>query len=805
MTVGQLRTAAAGAVGLLLLAFAAPAAGQGALNEDPNAAGDRPTATVGIVLDGPPGTYAETLSGVKRELQVVTDSDLEIRYPSRWTLTTGEPLSPKAAFDSLARAPVDLILAIGLRASHRAARGPSHPVPVVAAHVLSDAARRASPSEDTGGGAPVRSVSATGLIRGNVDVLRSLTSYSSPVILVPPSASGLAGPLREVVNTYDSTTSSWRVVPVGGTAEATLNALPSDADAAYLLTPLSLSPTERDRLLTGLTARRIPTVVHRGRRWVAQGALATRYATTTEERSRRVALHAASALRDAPADSLTTALNPTEEPVINVTTAERLGLELTTETRLRATLLGRSGEQACDSLTYAEAVRTGVRSNPRLEAARAGVAAQREEIRVERSDLLPQVQVGAEALAVNEGQAKASFGSQPERSVAATAAFSQTLYSPREYAELDIAERRQRAEEAQLKTSNKDVALQVGGAYVGVLRARAVAGAQRKNLDLARENLELAEARRTSGQVGRRAVLRFETQVAQTRQALLEAKAQVQAAKARLQEVVDKPLDGAVTVAPLSPQDSVLTLTADLFARYGDTPASQDRLITFLTDAGLTRAPELNAIDARIAAAERGLEASQRSFWAPSLKLQGGVHSYALEGGAGTSGPSVPMPSVSLPSPPNSNWNVGLSLSFPLFTGLQRDAKVDKSRAQLNQLRHRRQALRDRITRQIRARAEKAVAGYQSLRDAEAATSAATETLSLVQESYASGVADVLDLIDAQDVVLKARLAEANARYDFLLRIIRTERAIARTGPLQSATERAAFRERLRAFMSNVQ
>ena len=98
----------------------------------------------------------------------------------------------------------------------------------------------------------------------------------------------------------------------------------------------------------------------------------------------------------------------------------------------------------------------------------------------------------------------------------------------------------------------------------------------------------------------------------------------------------------------------------------------------------------------------------------------------------------------------------------------------------------------------IRARTEQTAAAYRSLREAEAAADAGEETLDLVQTSYGAGIADVLDLIDAQNAVLSTRLAEANARYTFLLRLIQTERAVARTGPLQSPDERAAFRMRLR-------
>ena len=145
---------------------------------------------------------------------------------------------------------------------------------------------------------------------------------------------------------------------------------------------------------------------------------------------------------------------------------------------------------------------------------------------------------------------------------------------------------------------------------------------------------------------------------------------------------------------------------------------------------------------------------------------------------------------------------MGVSLSLPLFTGLRRDGTVERARAEIQRLRARRQSARTRLAEQIRSRTEQATASYLGLREAEAATGTAEETLALVQQSYTAGVADVLDLIDAQETVLGARLAETNAQYDFLLRLLQTERAVTRPGPLQTADERARLRERIRRAMA---
>ena len=186
----------------------------------------------------------------------------------------------------------------------------------------------------------------------------------------------------------------------------------------------------------------------------------------------------------------------------------------------------------------------------------------------------------------------------------------------------------------------------------------------------------------------------------------------------------------------------------------------------------------------------------------------GQLNSRVLEGGAGTESlslPGGPTGGAALPQAPNTTWNVGLSLSLPLFTGLKREGQIERGRAQLSQLKAQRREVRSSLEERIRSRTEQATSGYLSLREAEAGRRTAQEAIDLVQDSYTAGAADVLDLLDAQEAVLNARLAEADARYSFLRRLLQTERAIARPGPLQTADERAAVRERLRAFMDGGQ
>ena len=66
------------------------------------------------------------------------------------------------------------------------------------------------------------------------------------------------------------------------------------------------------------------------------------------------------------------------------------------------------------------------------------VAASAENIALARSALLPQVSVSALGLLIDEDRAVASFGSQPQRTLTASADFSQLIYSDRAFTDFSV-------------------------------------------------------------------------------------------------------------------------------------------------------------------------------------------------------------------------------------------------------------------------------------------------------------------------------------------------------------------------------
>jgi len=81
------------------------------------------------------------------------------------------------------------------------------------------------------------------------------------------------------------------------------------------------------------------------------------------------------------------------------------------------------------------------------------------------------------------------------------------------------------------------------------------------------------------------------------------------------------------------------------------------------------------------------------------------------------------------------------------------------------------------------------------------AEAAAEEALDLTQTSYSNGAVNIVQLLDAQNNYLNARVARANATYTYLLASLRLERFVGYYFLLHSTAENDEFIRRFYQFL----
>jgi outer membrane protein TolC len=151
--------------------------------------------------------------------------------------------------------------------------------------------------------------------------------------------------------------------------------------------------------------------------------------------------------------------------------------------------------------------------------------------------------------------------------------------------------------------------------------------------------------------------------------------------------------------------------------------------------------------------ADQAQLSAARWRWAPSLAGFGNARYSNYTGFSGT----------------NYAWAVGLQLDWLLYDGGARDAQRHLAAASQRENELRLSQLRDTVADDLKTASEGLDTKRSALTTALDAVQLSQETLKLVRVQHDAGTATQLDLLQAQDALVAAEVALAQARFDLAL------------------------------------
>jgi len=777
---------------------------------------ERRTVRIGVLVDGDLGTernligpasQARFLDAVRTEVVSLTRSGFDVVFPrddvvaAHWTK---EGLNE--GLDRLLADPgVDLVLALGVLSTQVACTRRDLPKPVFAPFGV-DAQLQTLPRQGEGSGVRnLNYLTAPVNLIEDLEAFQKLIGFDRVHVIHDPLVAEIIPNMYEYVQSRTETAGFEAVpAPAVDSAGRALAALPPDAEAVYITPLIRMSHDEFDSLVEGLVERKLPSFSMLGRLEVERGVLASTARETNLTRlARRVALNIHRTLLGEDPGTLPVDVDSPGRLLINMATARKIGWYPGWRTAIEAELLNDAGVEPSRGLTLSQAVAEAVAANLDLEAERDAVAAGEESVRAARAALLPQADLSAVGVRIDEDRAAASLGSQAEQTTAGSVSLTQILYSDKARAGFQIEKRLQDSREAGFDAARLDIALDTASAFLNLLRAQTLERIERGNQRLTESHLELARRRHALGASGPAETYRWESELAADKRSVLEAAARVRSARAGLNRLLHRPQEERIAAVEPSLAGSDLVAGDPRLLPHIDNEHTFTVFREFLVEEGLRDAPELKALDSAIQAQERVLLASKRAFWAPNLSLRGEIGRRFTESGEGSDPlafPSPPFPPGLPPQADDTDWSVSVLLGVPLYTGGGRPAEMARASLTLSQLRREREAAAERIELRIRATLFETGSSYPAIELAAESAEAAKKNLDLVSDMYAQGVVSIIDLLDAQNASLVAEQASANSVYDFLLDLMEVERAASNLDFFSSAEKRDAWFSRLREF-----
>ncbi len=303
----------------------------------------------------------------------------------------------------------------------------------------------------------------------------------------------------------------------------------------------------------------------------------------------------------------------------------------------------------------------------------------------------------------------------------------------------------------QRRLAEQQVITQTALAYIGVLEAGQAVAAAEANVQLSQRLLELASHQKNAGIATGVDVARAETRLASQQVQLAQAKTNLDSARLMLLRITGLPLGTNV----------VLAETME-FA-----PVAAPEVSGAIEQAVAER------VEMRVAAAHlRIAEAEKKAAlagWAPS------VSAFADYGSSGLKPNEVNLPTRT----------VGVRIDVPIFNGGRTRAEAQAAASRVRQAEMQLADLRQGVEKDVRLALENLATREQQMRAARKNLDLAECELNLAQDRFRNGVADNIEVTNAQTALENARQIAVSSLAQFNAARLNLHSAMGRAGDFQ--------------------
>jgi len=391
-------------------------------------------------------------------------------------------------------------------------------------------------------------------------------------------------------------------------------------------------------------------------------------------------------------------------------------------------------------LTLDEAVKLALKQNPTAQIA-VLQAAEAEQDRVgARADLLPQAQLQVYD-AVRRANIEAQFGSRipgvsqhigPFQIFNAGPTFGMPIFDLSLWRRYQAARNTADASKASSLSTREQVILLVVSQYIGSLRAEADVVASKSRVQLAQALYDQAADLQKQGVGTGIDTLRANVELQNEKQRLIEAENAKESSLYALSRLLN-----------LDPRQPIALADA---LSFFDTPQPD---IQASIDEALGARHEWKSLDLQIQAAQHEKKSAQDSRL-PSLRFDG---NWAYQGTSTNNG--IPV------------YNYQATVNMPLFTSGKIHAEVVKADLQIQTLEQQRADLRNQIALDVKTALLNLDSGRNEVQVANLGVDLARQEVDQARDRFKAGVANNIEVIQAQDSLSRANDNQIGALYRF--------------------------------------
>jgi outer membrane protein len=384
-----------------------------------------------------------------------------------------------------------------------------------------------------------------------------------------------------------------------------------------------------------------------------------------------------------------------------------------------------------------EALALAYRTNPDIQAARANQRATDENVPIARAASLPNASLQSN-YTENLTASDDPTAFEPARQFSNNASLSVPIYAGGSVRnQIRAAETRVVAGRADVRATESAIFSQVVAAYMDVIRGQALVGLNRSNVQVLEVNLEATSDRFEIGDLTRTDLAQSESRLALARGDVRSAEANLIGARERYIQVVGKP---PVELQPPPPLPNL--------------PSTADEAVAV----AIENNPDLIGARERSRAADIDIDIAGAGRLPRVEAVIGGNYTNFLG--------SLPSVGAIANDQSTSGANVGVRATIPLFQGGRPAAQERQAQARAASTLETEIAIERDVISQTRAAYASWRAANEIIDSTQIAVDAAALSLEGVRAENSVGNRTILDILDAEQELLRARVQLVTARRD---------------------------------------
>ncbi|MEN6468503.1 MAG: TolC family protein [Smithella sp.] len=393
-----------------------------------------------------------------------------------------------------------------------------------------------------------------------------------------------------------------------------------------------------------------------------------------------------------------------------------------------------------DVLTLQKCIDTALMNHPAINAATGTIKQQESKIGQARAGYYPQINL--QSGYTRSGTTATSLKSDPYNYYSNALGLNQTLFDfGKTWTQVDIASLNKESAKADYQDVTAAIIYGVKESYYSFLKAKMSETVALETVHQFQEHYDVAKTFFETGKSSKIDVTSAEVNLSNARIQLISAQNAMRIAQANLNKAM-----GVIS----SPEYNIQ-----------ETFPLEQRNISF--EAALAQAyenrPDILSTRLKKDAVEKSIDLNKKGY----LPVFSGSAAY------GYAGDDASM---------DKSWNLGVALTFPLFSGLSTKYAVDEARANLYIAKANEESLKQKVYLEVQSAWLNRREAFERIEAGRIIVRQAEETLELAHGRYATGVGSSIEITDAMIKLNNAKMTYITALSDFSIAEANLEKAI---------------------------